>query len=218
MTTSKPRHSKRPRQAYHHGDLSRSLLEAAIRAIDETGERLSLSSAARAAGVSVAAPYRHYENREALLAAVLAEGFRDLTRRTEEARLRHSADPREALIETGMAYVAFAVQRPHLYRLMFGPECNKAAYPELKQAGHESLAVLHSAVSDARERLGLSEADVPTYALAGWSITHGFASLHVDGMLAGQVPPEHLEPAARAVIVALVGEADGVPRRRVRGA
>jgi AcrR family transcriptional regulator len=198
-----------PRAAYHHGDLRNALVGAAERLIESgAGGRLTLREAAQAAGVSVAAPYRHFADREALLAAVLANGFRELARRTGEAR-RAAREPMEALVAVGLAYVAFAADRPTIYRLMFGPECDKATHPDLMAAGHEAFGVLVEAVEDTRTAGLIGEADSRAVALAGWSLSHGLASLHADGILAATLPVD-LPTAARALMGMLV---DGVRPR-----
>src|SRR5438132_8076471 len=134
--TSRRRSKRPPKAAYHHGDLARALVQAAHRLIEQgDSPRLTLREAAQAAGVSAAAPYRHFADREALLAAVLAGGFRELARRTDEAR-RAAPDPMSAVLGVGLAYVAFAGDHPRTYRLMFGPECDKTRYPDLMAAGH----------------------------------------------------------------------------------
>ncbi|WP_049950161.1 TetR/AcrR family transcriptional regulator [Pseudomonas aeruginosa] len=207
MKQPKPIRSSRskpePKAGYHHGDLPRALVAAAMHLIEKEGEHVTLRAAAVAAGVSVAAPYRHFESREALLAAVLAEGFRDLTFRTEEAR-RAAQDPVEAVVSAGVAYVRFAADRPRLYRLMFGPECDKASFPDLMQAGHESLGVLHHAVTDARASFGVDKDGVARIALTGWSLIHGFASLYVDGLLEGACTSANLDATTRGMVVSLI--------------
>ncbi|MBA2675232.1 TetR/AcrR family transcriptional regulator [Ramlibacter sp.] len=185
--------------AYHHGDLALALVQAAQQLIElGGGARLSLREAARVAGVSVAAPYRHFADREALLAAVLAEGFRELAAATDAAR-QAAPGPMEGVLAVGMAYVRFAAGHPQTYRMMFGAECDKAAYPELKEAGQQAFGVLVSAVSACKAGGFIGpEADVAQIVLAGWSLSHGLASLHADGMLEGNLPGG-LEPTAAAL-------------------
>lgn len=208
MATRKSRPAAR-RTAYHHGDLHNALVDATERLVESgAGGRLTLREAAHAAGVSVAAPYRHFADREALLAAVLARGFRELARRTGQAR-RAAAEPMDALVAVGLAYVSFAAERPAIYRLMFGPECDKAAHPDLMAAGHEAFGVLVDAVEDTRRAGLIGDADAGAVALAGWSLSHGLASLHADGILAATLPVD-LPGAARALMGMLV---DGVRPR-----
>jgi AcrR family transcriptional regulator len=186
-----PRRATRATKSpYHHGDLPRALVDAAQHLIEQgDSARLTLRAAAQAAGVSVAAPYRHFADREALLAAVLAKGFRELARRTEKAR-RAKRDARAALLAVGIAYVGFAADHPAIYRLMFGPDCDKAAHPDLLAAGSEAFAVLTRAVSDCAARGLINAAEVQQAALAGWALSHGLASLHADGILAATIPAD----------------------------
>lgn len=168
---------------YHHGDLRQSLLKAARTLVESEGlARLSLRGAAAMAGVSAAAPYRHFADKDALLAAVLGEGFDELAACTEQARQR-ARSARGALAAVGRAYLAFAAHHPRLYALMFGPACNKAAHPDLLRSGQASLAVLLNAVEVCQQQGLLAQRDVRTVALAGWSMCHGLASLQADGML-----------------------------------
>lgn len=215
MLVNMPTRARAPRakKGYHHGDLRRALLASATASI-EAGEaaRLTLRAAAEAAGVSTAAPYRHFADREALLAAVQVEGFLDLARRTDEAR-RSARDPLTALERTGLAYVRFAQDRPRLYRLMFGPETDKAAHPALHDAGRAALEVLVQAVRDCHA-VGAIEADVEQVALAGWSLCHGLASLHVDGLLEGTRAGRDLGVTAQALVRLLF---DGVRAPGARG-
>lgn len=188
-----------PKAGYHHGDLARALVLAATQLVVQGGPAaLTLREAARLAGVSVAAPYRHFADREALLAAVLAEGFDGLAAHTEAARLA-APDALAALRAVGLAYVEFAVLHPSVYRLMFGPECDKASHPALLAAGERARGVLVRAVVDAQAAGRIAAGPPDTVALAGWSICHGLASLHVDGLLAGTIPMP-IDLAAQALV------------------
>ncbi len=195
---------KTEKPAYHHGDLPHALVAAATQLIEAgDGARLTLRAAAQAAGVSVAAPYRHFADRESLLAATLAQGFRDLTQVTDAARAAEAL-PMQALVATGLAYVRFAAERPRIYRLMFGPECDKASYPELMEAGHAALGVLQHAVADCQAAGVIGPADVQQVALAGWALTHGLASLHADGLLRGTDAAKEIDATSRALLEMLI--------------
>lgn len=198
--------------AYHHGDLARALVRSATTLIQQGGPgALTLREAARQAGVSVAAPYRHFADREALLAAVLAEGFDGLAEHTDRAR-RKAPDALAALRAVGLAYVEFAVANPSVYRLMFGPECDKQAHPDLMASGQRAYGVLVQAVCDA-QAAGLVQPGPPeVVALAGWSICHGLASLHADGLLEGRLPLTVDQAAQRLVDMLLAGAALPPPR------
>ena len=164
---------------YHHGDLRPALLAAAGEILSEEGvTKLSLRGAARRAGVSQTAPYRHFRDKAALLAALAAGGFRELAEAMQ--RLAATSQSPQRLLATGQAYVAFALEKSALFRLMFGPEiADKASYPELRAASAEAFAVLTREVSRGR----MSEAQAYDRAVAAWSLVHGLATLLIDGQV-----------------------------------
>src|SRR5467141_936961 len=109
---------------YHHGDLRAACLSAALELLEEGGTTaLSLRAVARRAGVSPAAPYRHYADREALVSAVAALGYRELAERLAAAHPSPSTP--EQLASVAIAYVRFALERPALFRIMFGEPCDR---------------------------------------------------------------------------------------------
>lgn len=173
-----------PRASYHHGDL-RTALVAAAEGLLADGAPLSLRSVAKAAGVSHAAPYHHFANLEALMAAVAARGFADLAAAMEGAH--RPGDTSATLIGHCTAYVGFALARPAVFRLMFSPLLQrKPEYPALLAAADGSFEVLraaaHAHVSEGADEL----------ALAGWSLAHGLAGLAIDGALSAapvSMPP-----------------------------
>lgn len=172
---------------YHHGDLRRALLEAAARLIARQGAtRVSLREIAREAGVSHAAPYHHFEDRETILAEVAASGFEAL----REALARGAGGGEEAstlerLQGAGVAYVGFARENPEMYRLMFGGLLSdRSRYPALKNAADAAFGVLLDLLGaghGAGERAGVNPV-----ALATWSTVHGLASLLIEGLLADE--------------------------------
>jgi AcrR family transcriptional regulator len=151
--------------SYHHGDLRIALLRAAGEILEEQGvAALSLREAARRAGVSHNAPYRHFPARDQLLAALAAEGFRWLNEKLGK--------PPEGNI--GLGYVEFALAHPHRYRLMFGGQLRFEEHAELRGQAEANYATLERTFKD----LG---ADAPVAAAAAWSLVHGLASLFLDG-------------------------------------
>src|ERR1700736_2529327 len=109
---------------YHHGNLGPALVRAAMELLEESGEsELSLRAVARRAGVSSAAPYRHYADREALISAVATVGYRELAERLAAAPPSPSTP--EQLASVAIAYVQFALERPALFRIMFGEPCDR---------------------------------------------------------------------------------------------
>jgi len=185
---SNRRGSRRPGHAkgYHHGDLPRALLDAALHIVETQGTAaLTLRAAARLAGVSQAAPYRHFANKEAILAAVAEDGFRSLMAAMRRAAGAGGDGPLERLRGVGLGYVTFATAHPSHFRVMFGREiADRLAFPALRQIATETFNVVVDAISDC-QRAGLVRAEEPPadLALTAWSSVHGLSALLVDGVL-----------------------------------
>lgn len=178
---------------YHHGNLRRALIDAALKLIKTAGPgALTLRAAARLAGVSQAAPYRHFASKEALLAAVAEEGFRTMSALQRQAMAAYPQDPVARLDACGLSYIDFASRHPSHFTVMFGPEvADKSSYPSLKAAAKETFAILLGALADCREAGLLRPGELKELALATWSLAHGLASLLVNGQLshaAGGLP------------------------------
>src|ERR1700730_8545607 len=156
---------------YHHGDLRAACVRAAMELLEEGGEAaLSLRAVARRAGVSPSAPYRHYEDREALVSAVAALGYRELAERLVAAHSSPSTP--EQLASVAIAYVQFALERPALFRVMFGEPCDRD--------NDERTAATAAVTLYLREIVGriFPEADAEAMATATWALVHGLASLY----------------------------------------
>lgn len=171
--------------AYHHGDLRRALLRGALELLAEGGPaHLTLRGAARRAGVSPAAPYRHFTDKRALLAAVAEEGFVALERACLEAIGDDHASPIEVYRRRGLAYVRFAAEHPAHYRVMFGPEIpDKAAYDGLHLAAMAAYEALRQTLRACASAGCFGEAEIEVRAMRAWALVHGLASLFIDGQL-----------------------------------
>jgi AcrR family transcriptional regulator len=157
---------------YHHGELRAALLDSAAKLLEKSGPgALSLRELARRAGVSHNAPYRHFSGREALLAALAAEGFRLLGEALAQASGR----------AMGEAYVRFALEHAQLFRLMFGGHLRFSRHRDLAQAAARPYEALVAAF-----RAQPSVADPEKAAAAAWSLVHGLAHLLLDGHFARQ--------------------------------
>ncbi|SRR6266498_3898965 len=175
----------RRRGRYHHGKLPKALVAAAVKLVESGGVgALTLRGAARKAGVSQAAPYRHFTDKQALLAAVAEEGFRSLTEAMRQATAPHEGDPLGRFHALGRAYVDFAMAHPAHYRIMFGQAAaDRSAYPLLKAAAQETFGLLVAAIQDCQRAGVVRPGDAEELALAAWSASHGLSSLAVDGQL-----------------------------------
>jgi AcrR family transcriptional regulator len=188
-----------PKPRYHHGDLRRALIDASLALIAEEGfSALTLREVARRAGVTHAAPYRHFADKEALLAAVAEEGFRSMAAEMR-ARMDQQSQPAERLIACGVAYVLFAVRHPSHFRVMFGPHFPRPSKHEgLSTEGGSGFALLVQCLTQGQQAGVLRAGDTLSLALTSWSLVHGLASLLVDGMLEPMAGPA-VEPEALAV-------------------
>lgn len=179
------------RVSYHHGDLRNALLEAALRLVGEQGaEGFSLREAARAVGVSPSAAYRHFADRESLLAALAAQGHAELATAMERAirRLEAPEGSKEravaVLAAIGEAYVEFGVRHPSYFRVMFGQCANLGELDAVCAAtGRDTFQILVDSLD------GLVAAGVVPRAvregaeIAAWAAVHGLTGLLVDGAL-----------------------------------
>ena len=167
------------RRPYHHGDLRAALVRAALLLVEEHGIKgLALSDAARLVGVSVAAPYRHFKDKEALLAEIAAEGFalfRDALARAAQSNPR---DKVKRLVEMGVAYVDFALEHRSHFKVMWEGGLSKATYPAVGHAAYEAYLLLEKAAMDLLPGApgGRQHALVAT----AWSLVHGYASLTLE--------------------------------------
>jgi AcrR family transcriptional regulator len=178
-----------PRHSYHHGHLREALLEGAVRVIAEVGPAaFTLREVARRAGVSHNAPYRHFRDKDALLAAVAAQGFRELTRvmqepgeRPAKAACSASLSALDKLKQSGLAYVAFAVRRPEHFTVMFDSPVSNSKDPEYTQASQEAFNTLLNYIRDCQEEGQLPPGNTTERAFYAWSLVHGIAKLAVAG-------------------------------------
>jgi len=179
--------SRKKAPDYHHGDLERALIAAARGLLEKEGlEALSLRAVARAVGVSPAAPYHHFPDKDALLAAVAAEGYRDLTA-AMSARMVRETEPNRRFEATGGGYVAFATANPALFRLMFGGSGHRfSTHAGLAAAGIAAYDVLANAAVEAASAAGRGPETVPMTMLTAWSLVHGLAMLILDAEVAPQ--------------------------------
>ena len=187
--------------AYHHGDLRAALVRAAMELLEESGEAdLSLRAVARRAGVSAAAPYRHYADREALVSAVAAVGYRELAQQLAAAHPSPSTP--EQLASVAIAYVQFALERPALFRIMFTEPCDRDNDDRVA-----ATAAVAQYVRAIVER-AFPEADADALATAIWALVHGLAFLYLDGKLDASsqtVVADRITAAIRALLTARGG-------------
>ena len=172
------------REAYHHGDLRTALIDAGMHALARGSvDALSLRALAREAGVSATAVYRHFPDKDALLAALALTGFDRLAAEQQEAsRAASGQGALPAFCASGAAYVHFAIVNPELFRLMWkaAPRVDQLSLP-LDDA-HPAMVGLRRAVEDMAPP-GASDDDKRATALRCWGLVHGLATLALDGQI-----------------------------------
>ncbi|HEY3630436.1 MAG TPA: TetR/AcrR family transcriptional regulator [Jatrophihabitantaceae bacterium] len=183
---------------YHHGDLRAACLRAALELLEEGGATaLSLRAVARRAGVAPSAPYRHYADRDALLSAVAAVGYRQLAERLAAAHPSPSTP--EDLAAVAVAYVRFALDQPALFRVMFGEPCDRDSSERV------AATTAISAYVTAIVARCFPDSDAEAMSTAVWALVHGLAFLHLDGKLDATRPrivSKRVRGAVRAALAA----------------
>ncbi len=174
-----------PAKPYHHGDLHQEILCAACTLLEKNNiASLSFREIAKKVGVSHTAPYRHFKDKESLLAGIAGVGFNQLTKQLAHAVESNIDDPAAQLQEAGHGYVQIALNHPQCTQLMFSGilPCDDT-YPELKASGDTAFAGLKTIIKDGQASGVFKKGDVETLALAVWSTIHGLALLLTGGNL-----------------------------------
>lgn len=170
------------RGRYHHGDLREALIKAALALIAERGlAGFALAELARAVGISTGAPYRHFRDRDSVIAEVARRGFDELTANLERASELRGAGPVRVLERCAQAHLAFASRQPAMYSAMFEPTFPAAAHPELSTARDAAFAVIRRCAQAACDSSPAPRRPPSLMvALHVWSLTHGIAGLFVS--------------------------------------
>lgn len=198
--------SKNQSNAYHHGNLSRVLIDTAVEIISEQGAKdLSLRQIAKRAGVSHAAPYRHFKDKNAVLAAVARQGFDMMLRQTEDRIARSRGSELDHFAICGLSYIDFAISYPAHYRVMFGTRAENSYFSdEFKPESIPVFKLLRDTIIVCQEKGMLKPGDPHEMAMAAWSIVHGFAMLRIDHHIPDQWRDEQkLNELKRSVVLTL---------------
>ncbi len=169
---------------YHHGDLRAELIKQALKILDKKGVGgLTLREVARAAKVSHTAPYRHFKDKEDILAAIAEVGFSNLAERGNKALT--VADPVQGYLEYGREYISFAAEHPQHFRIMFSGKLTRYdSYTDLKTAGETAFGALVESIRRCQAAQAFREDPPEQMALSAWSFVHGIANLYIDGRFA----------------------------------
>jgi AcrR family transcriptional regulator len=170
---------------YHHGDLRRSLIQAGSKTIEEKGlGGLSLREVARSAGVSHTAPYRHFQDKADLLAAISQKGFEQLTEAARQAADEHPGDPQKQFVAASVQYVLFGVRHPRMANLLFGGVIDMKTAPRaLKTASWAAFQLVETIINNGKQAGVFKNRDTMELAVTIWSGIHGLAQLISNGYL-----------------------------------
>ena len=172
---------------YHHGDLRNALIHAGQALLAAGGSAaLDLRKVARAAGVSHAAPYRHFADKQALLAAIAEEGFHQLTARMDAALAQAPGTAADQLEQLAHSYVQFAINQPaHMREMFSGLTVERAAYPELHAAAKQAFGRVVQVVERGQAQREIGLGDPANLAMVTWAQIHGIAMLLIEDQLPG---------------------------------
>lgn len=180
MTKARTRKS---RDTYHHGDLRAQLIKATRELVESVGpDRFSVSEACRAAGVSTAAPYKHFSDKQDMLNAVSMDAMHRQQQAMHDALQPHQPGTLDRIVALGQNYVGFAQQEPGVFRLVFGLTEGHASKPKLIEQGASTLGIVEKEVALFRGSKRVSKEDKQRAFLL-WSFVHGLAFLQIDGKL-----------------------------------
>ena len=179
------------KKTYHHGDLKNALIKAGVEILAKDGvSGLSLRKVAMKAGVSHAAPYAHFADKQALIAAISTEGFRQLYERVSGVAETYHSQPEKQLVEAAWGYVQFAMDDPDRFKVMFSGVLEKEKeYPDFVAESQRNFQLVKMIVEANQASGKLRGGDSALVALSAWGIIHGFIML----LLEGQIPHRVLE-------------------------
>jgi AcrR family transcriptional regulator len=173
-----------PPKPYHHGDLRRALIEAALRLAEEGGpQAVSVREAARRAGVSAGAPFRHFADRDALMTAVAEEAQRRFREQIDRALTETSSgDPLKRFRALGLAYLRWAMRNPaHFEIISSGRHFDHDRAAALSRDNAELIALTEQMLADAFEKGQLRSGELKQIQIAGRALVYGFARMNIDG-------------------------------------
>ena len=177
------------KKTYHHGDLKNALIKAGVDILAKDGvSGLSLRKVASKAGVSHAAPYSHFADKQALIAAISTEGFRQLYERVSAVAEEYKTKPSRQLFEVAWTYVQFALDDRDRFKVMFSGILEKEReYPEFVAEAQRNFQLVKMIV-EANQAAGvLRSGPSDLVALSAWGIIHGFVMLLLEGQISHTV-------------------------------
>lgn len=179
--------------SYHHGDLKNALIKAGVKILAKEGvSGLSLRKVAKQAGVSHAAPYSHFADKQALIAAISTEGFKQLYIQIEEIRAAYKNKPKTLLVETAWSYMQFAFNEPDRFKLMFSSVLEKEKdYPDYVESSRKNFEQIVDVVKVCQSAGVLRNDSPDLITVSVWSVVHGLVMLVLEGQISHTVLEQH---------------------------
>lgn len=170
---------------YHHGNLKSALIEAGLKILKNEGaHKLSLREIAKVAGVTHMAPYRHFENKEALLADIAENGFKLLKENIEQNIEEYNENPRQQLIEISKTYVRIAIENPEYFNVMFGGFISEQSkYENLEKISAQTFDRFIYVIKEGQKSGMIRDDEPKQIAVTLWSMLHGIANLLINESL-----------------------------------
>ncbi|MEM9776912.1 MAG: TetR/AcrR family transcriptional regulator [Chloroflexota bacterium] len=187
------------KSSYHHGNLRDGLIQAGISLLEEGNAReVTLRKVAKQAGVSHAAPYRHFEDKVALLSAIAEQGFRQLAAEMNKGIEENPQSSFNQIIAIGQRYVGFAQQHPAQLTLMFSDLLAQGKDESLSEAAGATYGILEQSISRAQQDGTLKQSNPQKMGKAFWAAVHGLAMLTKEGLMVHE--EQHLDDAVENVM------------------
>jgi AcrR family transcriptional regulator len=181
MAHSKERTAVRPKKRFHHGDLREALIAATRELLIEHGpDGFTLADACRRAGVTTAAPYKHFRDKQEILEEIVLRGFAELTAANAKAVAEGGPGTIRGITAMGISYLDYAVGQPAVFRLMFGHKSELKKVKQVDESGRQCLKHVIDEVASYSRKHG-HPADAEAIALRLWTFVHGASSLELDG-------------------------------------
>lgn len=189
-------------QPYHHGDLRRALIDTALAMLAaDQNWTFTLREVARRTGVSHAAPYKHFRDKEALLRELARIGFVRLEKTMIEAMRPDLPSTRAQFMAAAQAYIGYACQNPGLYRLMFSSDADKTIDPQLHDAAMSTFGILLRLLENGQRDGSFRAVAMSAQAAASWGQVHGLAMLAISNQLLEEKVGSAPVPAALDVLL-----------------